>query len=117
MTSTTFADVVDLTLNKNEIIADCLLPDSTSNKSCADDIKQIAVFTKAVDPENDVLTYNYQISGGKIIGTGANVVWDLSGVKAGIYSITAGVDDSCGICGKTMTKIVVVKECPNCSAK
>lgn len=111
------ANVANITLNKNEIIADCPSSDSTPNKSCSDDIKQIAVLTKALDPENDVLLYIYQVSGGKIIGTGANVIWDLSGVKAGIYGITAGVDDSCGICGKTMTRIVIVKECPNCSTK
>ncbi|MCY7375938.1 MAG: hypothetical protein LH472_08180, partial [Pyrinomonadaceae bacterium] len=112
-----FANVVNLTLNRNEIITDCPSFDSTQNKSCSDDIKHIAVFTKAIDPENDVLSYIYLVSGGKIIGAGANVVWDLSSVKAGIYGITAVADDGCGICGKTMTKIVVVKECPNCSAK
>ena len=113
-----FADVFDLTLNKNEIIADCASSDSTPNKSCSDDIKQITVLTKALDPDNDVLTYQYYVSGGKIIGTGANVIWDLSGVKAGTYSITAGADDLlCGVCGKTMTQTVVVKECPSCSAK
>ncbi len=111
------ANVIDLILSKNELIGDCPPLDSTSSKSCADEIKQITVLTKAVDPDNDVLTYNYIVSGGKIIGTGANVVWDLSGVKAGNYEITVGVDDSCGVCGKTMTKIVVVKECQNCSAK
>lgn len=112
-----FADVVNLTLNRTEITTDCSSLDSTQNRGCSDDIKQVAIFTKAVDPENDVLTYNYEISGGKIIGQGANVVWDLSGVKPGTYTIKAGVDDGCGICGKTITKTVVVNECSNCSTK
>jgi len=69
----------------------------------------VSVRTIAIDPENDVLTYNYIVTGGRIVGTGASVTWDLTGVAPGSYTITAGVDDGCGICGKTMTKTVVVK--------
>ncbi len=65
--------------------------------------------TEAGDPENDVLTYNYTVSGGTIIGQGAKVVWDLTGVEAGTYTITAGVDDGCGVCGTTKTETVVIK--------
>ena len=71
--------------------------------------KQIAVKAIAVDPENDILTYNYTVTGGRVIGTGANVKWDLTGVGPGTYSITAGVDDGCGLCGATVTRTVVVK--------
>lgn len=63
------------------------------------------------------MIYDYKVSGGKIIGQGANVVWDLSGVKPGTYTITAAVDDGCGLCGKSIIRTVVVKECPNCSVK
>ncbi len=111
------SDVVNLTLNRTEIIADCFNSDVSQIKDCSDNIKQIAIFTKAFAPGNDVLTYNYWISGGKIIGQGANVVWDLSDVKPGTYTVKAGVDDGCGVCGKTITKTVTVKECPNCSIK
>lgn len=98
--------------------------------------QSIQVHTIAKDPENDVLVYSYVVSGGKIVtidGTdtnkisvrtennitfytarnyedGAKVIWDLSGVKPGTYTITAAVDDGCGFCGKTMTKTVIVKE-------
>ena len=71
--------------------------------------RQIDISTTAVDPENDVLTYNYTVSVGKIVGTGAKVVWDLSGVPPGTHTITAGVDDGCGLCGQTKTMTVVVK--------
>nr|AIA18386.1 hypothetical protein [uncultured bacterium] len=70
---------------------------------------RISVRTVAIDPENDVLTYKYFISAGKIIGTGANVTWDLTDVSPGSYTITATVDDGCGLCGTTVTKTVVVK--------
>ncbi len=109
--------VANLTLNRTEIISDCFSVDDTKNKNCSHNVKQIAIFTKAIAPGNDVLLYNYQITGGKVIGQGANVVWDLSDVKPGTYSITAAVDDGCGLCGKSITKTVIVKECPSCSVK
>ena len=40
----------------------------------------------------------------------------MSGVRPGSYTITAGVDDGCGICGETKTQTVEVKECPDCIA-
>jgi hypothetical protein len=93
-----------------------------SGSNCSDDMS-VNVSTSASDPENDVLTYNYTVSGGRIVGTGANVSWDLSGVQPGTYTITAGVDDGCGVCGKTVTETVTVVrcdcepirvECPSC---
>lgn len=104
------ANVRNLTLSRVEIIMTCL-----SNDSCSDESQSIEISTEAVDPENDVVTYNYEISSGKIIGTGAKVVWDLSGVKAGTYTIRAYVDDGCGDCGKSITKKVKVIEYPNCN--
>ncbi|MEO7672828.1 MAG: hypothetical protein ABIU09_01970 [Pyrinomonadaceae bacterium] len=89
------ANVTDLSLSHEEISA--LSP------------KQITVSVDASDPENDVLTYIYIVSTGNIAGTGAKVVWELTGVGAGTYTITAGVDDGCGICGQTKTKTVVIK--------
>lgn len=107
-----FADVTDLILSASEITIGCNNP--AKNEKCKNSKTKVFIRTTAVDPENDVLTYNYDISAGKIIGQGFSVVWDLSGVQPGIYTITAGVDDSCGICGKTVTKTVVVKECTDC---
>ncbi len=67
-----------------------------------------SVSTKVVNPDNDILTYSYKISAGKIIGAGANVVWHLSGVGAGNYTITAAVDDGMGFSGKYVTKTVTI---------
>ena len=107
--------VDNVTLSATEIIIGC--SDSAENKSCSDSDREISVTTVANDRENDVLTYSYIVSGGKIVGNGAKVIWDLTGVEAGTYTITAGVDDGCGICGPTKTQTVVVKECPDCSPK
>ncbi|MDQ3800096.1 MAG: hypothetical protein M3384_11625 [Acidobacteriota bacterium] len=105
------ASVRNLTLSKTEVFSSC----PADGKSCSGNEQTIEIFTDGYDPENDVLTYNYNVSGGKIIGQGAKVVWDLSGAKPGTYTITAGVDDGCGVCGRTETKEVRVLECPNCN--
>jgi hypothetical protein len=104
------ANVTDLTLSKNEINVE--YDKSKSDKVYFLESGQIFVNTVAVDPEGDVLVYRYIVSAGKIVGSGAKVVWDLSGVKPGTYTITAGVDDGCGICGKTETKTVTIKNTP-----
>src|SRR4029078_3423213 len=78
--------------------------------TCADNT-QLSVTTTAVDPENDILTYNYTVNGGRVVGTGANVSWDVSGLAPGTYTITAGVDDGCGLCGKTQTQTITIAEC------
>jgi hypothetical protein len=71
--------------------------------------RRIEVRTSTFDPENDPLLYVYHVSGGRIIGNGPKVVWDLSGMPPGTYTITVGVDDGCGICGQTVTKTVTIK--------
>ncbi len=89
------ANVEDLILSATEI-------EATTGKT-------VNISTIAVDPENDVLTYNYIVSAGRIIGSGAKVVWDLSDAKRGDQTITVGVDDGVGIVGKTITRTVTVK--------
>ena len=107
------ADVNSVTLSDMVITLPCP-PGSTSKSGACNDSKTVSVATSASDPENDVLTYNYIVSGGRIVGTGANVQWDLSNAQVGTYTITTGVDDGCGICGKTDTKTIRVEACPDC---
>ena len=106
-----FANVTNLALGETVVSPPCppgQVP--RSGQPCSDD-QMVSVATTAVDPENDVLTYNYTVSGGRIVGTGANVSWDLTGAPPGTYTITAGVDDSCGVCGQTQTKTITVQAC------
>lgn len=104
-----FASVSNLTLSRNEVVASCL-----TNQNVCPGSKGIGIYTEPDNPNNDVLTYQYIVSGGKIIGEGSKVAWDLSGEKSGTYTITAGVDDGCGVCGTTVTKEIKVIECPDC---
>ena len=72
----------------------------------------VSVQTTALDPEGDVITYHYTISGGRITGQGSKVSWDLNRLQPGTYTITVGVDDGCGICGNTMTQAVTITDPP-----
>ena len=107
------ANVTALNLGSTTITIPCP-PGQHATGACPDNTT-ISVSTTAVDPENDVLTYNYTVSGGRVVGTGANVSWDLSGTQPGTYTITAAVDDGCGVCGTTKTQTVTVANCSSCT--
>ncbi len=110
------ADVEDLNLSADSLTLPCEPGTRARDEVKVSPSMVIDVAVRALDPENDVLTYNYTVSGGRIIGSGANVKWDLSMVSPGTYTVTAGVDDGCGICGQTQTKTVTVIACePLCS--
>jgi len=106
------ANVDSVVLSSTTITLPCA-PGTVPVSGSCDDNRTISVATHATDPENDVLTYSYTVSGGRVIGTGANVQWDLSGATPGTYTITTGVDDGCGICGRTNTQTITIAEC-NC---
>ncbi|MDQ3179723.1 MAG: hypothetical protein M3Q33_04305 [Acidobacteriota bacterium] len=106
-----FADVTNLGLSSNRVTIPCPAEQQPREGTTCSDSQSVSVTTTAVDPENDVLTYNYTVSGGRIVGQGANVTWDLSGATPGTYTITAGVDDGCGVCGKTQTQTITVEAC------
>lgn len=107
-------DVTDVTVSKTRVVIPC--PPGTRPKEgtvCPDDMT-VNLSTRATDKENDVLTYSYTVSGGRIVGSGANVGWDLTGVQPGTYTVTVGANDGCGICGKTQTRTVEVVRCEPC---
>ena len=106
------AKVESLDLNKTQVIIPCP-PGINTPEYCSDDMS-VDVFTKAIGKNHNALIYKYTISGGKIIGQGAKVKWDLSGVRPGIYEIKAEVDEGCNFCGESVSKIVEVKQCDSC---
>ena len=106
-----FADVTALSLSDTTVTLGCPTGFRPAAGQTCNDSTSVNVTTTAVDPENDVLTYNYTVSGGRIVGTGANVSWDVSGLQPGTYTITAAVDDGCGLCGKTQTQTITIAEC------
>jgi hypothetical protein len=107
------ANVTALALGATTVVLPCA-PGTRSASGACSDVQTVSVATTAVDPENDVLTYSYTVSGGRITGQGANVSWDLTGVRPGTYTITSAVDDGCGFCGTPKTTTIVVADCPDC---
>jgi|GEM_PF-2873736 len=104
------SNVTILTFDKEVIYSSCT---GKPASECADDGAKIKVTTVAEDKENDVIVYKYTVIAGRIIGQGGSIVWDLSGVPPGKYSIVVGSDDGCGICGRTMTKEVEIMAAPD----
>jgi hypothetical protein len=49
--------------------------------------------TDAFDPDLDTLSYQYSVSGGRILGEGSMVNWDLTGVEPGSYEVKVLVSD------------------------
>ncbi len=107
------ANVDRLNLSQNVVFINC---DSKESR-CSENKEQIDIWTEASDPHGDTLVYHYKVSAGQIIGEGKKVIWDLSNAEPGEYTITAGVDDGCGICGETKTRTVYVVECPKISGE
>jgi len=103
-------DVTDVALDRNELRSTPPKPGDPPEHPDYSGEMRVNVATTASDPEGDPLVYNYTVSGGRIVGQGSNVTWDLNGVAAGTYTITAGVDDGCGLCGKTATQTVKVED-------
>ena len=103
------AGVVALELSQMEIAVSCSIVDETcSNNS----IIKVEVVTIGIERQK----YVYTVSGGKIVGEGANIEWDLSDAKPGKYTITAGISqpifdgERWEVLGPTKTKFIVIKE-------
>jgi len=105
------ANVTGLTLDQTKLVAPCRPGTRPREGVEVSKSMMLNVSTTAFDAENDVVAYDYTASGGRVVGTGSNVQWDLTGVDPGSYTITVGVDDGCGICGKTWTEQITVVEC------
>lgn len=103
--------VENLSLDKEIAYLNCY------DQLCAGDTLNVQVKTLSQDAEKNGLKYYYVVSGGQITGQGANVVWDFSKVgRPGKYTITASVGSDDISRGKTVTKIIELKECPDCDA-
>ncbi len=102
------------TLSASTVYLPCA--DGKFPEDCPDEEKAlIDVSANATDADGDALLYTYNVTGGKVIGDGAKVEWDLSGVKAGKYTVTIHVDDGAGAV-TTKTKDIEVFSC-KCKSK
>jgi hypothetical protein len=97
-----------LSETKKQYAVDFNFPANVSSMSVNEvEPARFRIGVTASDPEYDVLTY--KITGGRIIGMGAKVVWDLTGLLPGVYTITCDVGDGVGPRGRFLTKSVTLK--------
>ena len=61
----------------------------------------------ATDPDGDPLTFTWNASGGRIVGSGPRVTFDSTGLDPGSYEATVTVSDSLCEVSKTFTIRVV----------
>ncbi len=66
----------------------------------------------ANDPDLDPLTYEWTVTGGNIVGTGASVQWTAP-ASEGIYQITLKVTDDQGLSAEATTNILVKTFAPS----
>lgn len=106
------AGVENLILDNETVYLPC--PPGNESDNCPKDGMTVKVKALSKDAAKNNLNYYYAVSGGQIIGQGADVIWDLTGNRPGSYTITASVGKNNAIRGKTLTKTVEVLECPHC---
>ena len=58
--------------------------------------EKVHITTNASDPDGDPLTYSWRANAGQIVGNGAAVDFDTTGLAPGNYSVTVRVDDGRG---------------------
>lgn len=85
-----------------------------ADPNCTPTSSTVQLTANATDPDGDTLLYTWTTTGGRIVGDGPNVTWDLSGVSAGTYTANVEVDDGCG-CMAFSSTTVTVDNC-NCIA-
>ena len=99
-----------LTLERKQVIIPCPPEYSESTRSCPDNtiinVQANAGVRKRREP-----VFKYTVSGGRIIGKGKNVQWDLSGARPGIYSLRVNIDDGKKITESTETIEVIKCNC------
>lgn len=99
---------VGLFSSSNVVYLPC--DDGNYSSECVNNDNQVIdIAAYATHPDGDSVVYNYQVSNGKIVGSGGNVKWDLSGVQEGKYEISVSVDYGKGLVITTKKEVEVVK--------
>jgi hypothetical protein len=59
------------------------------------------------------ISLRYRVSGGRIIGSGKDVVWDLANSRPGVYKLTVKAKEGSRSL-PAVTKTIKLEECPEC---
>lgn len=105
---------VELKASEQKIALGCR--EGAPSADCAPSAsQQVQLQASATDPDGDTLLYTYSATGGRVAGLGAEVAWDLTGLRPGTYTANVEVDDGCG-CVAFASVRVKVETCSGCDA-
>ncbi len=84
---------VSVLASTTSILLPC--PPGTQSATCVPSpTREVQLTADARDPDGDPLLYTWTVTGGRLVGEGRTVTWDLSGVAEGSYTATVEVSDA-----------------------
>lgn len=92
-----------------------LTTSATSVTACADNgAPKVQLTARAVSPGGNPIRYRWTAPDGKIIGDGASVTWDMTGLKPGYHKASLDIltNGSDGECQAFSSVTVLVTPCP-----
>jgi hypothetical protein len=96
-----------LDLSVKEIVIPCP-PGYATRGNCPED-QLINVKTHGINPLERKNIYKYKVTGGRVLGGGKDVRWDLTNTRPGTYQMTVSVSD--GKNTREATETITVREC------
>lgn len=108
------AAIEDVILSKSGVSSWCPFPREVPGRICSKQEVRVEVKSVVKNPKNEPVNFVYVVSGGEIVGSGSEVVWDLHKASPGRHSITVGIGDGGVIRGRTITKPLALDTCPVC---
>jgi hypothetical protein len=95
---------VELKPSKAIIITRC----EAGVEDCAQDMCRLVILSaNASDADRDQVLYTFTTTGGRIMGDGSAVIWDLNSAQPGSYTASVEVDDGCGCIAFSSTTVSV----------
>lgn len=107
------ASPVELSLDRVELLLPCSPGNKTHLVECSNGLT-VKIETKVNHQTIETLNYNYQVTGGKILGTGSKVNWNLDSLQPGTYKISVSVHDGSGEVKGDASRIINVRACSDC---
>lgn len=74
--------------------------------------EKVSLSARAADSQNWPLSYSWKATGGTIVGTGQDVLWDSTGTRPGSYTINAFAEDTHGGSGMNSVQVIVGPKAP-----
>jgi len=109
--SETTTNDFEIIFDKTEVVIPCRC---LERKVKAEDEPELQVSIVTSTAVRNPLTFNYAVSGGKVIGSGPIVVWDLDEMAPGTYEISVEITDGENKIGKRISKTVKLIFSPEC---